>query len=118
MWVAIAAVTFTSLARAESGLQNAKAYTHPVLQLLARSQTQNNAAHSVVLRFAHLGSRRQVSSTLRNGGPGTLIAILPVLFIGLVSPLVPSAASIRSLGRAPAAPLLSALFQRPPPSLA
>lgn len=119
MWVAIAAVAFTSVARAEMGLQNAKAYAHPVLEFLARSQTQNPAAHSAVLRFAHLGSRRQAKSMLRNAGSGTWIAILPVLFIGLVSPLAPaSVASVRCLGRPPAVPLLSALFQRPPPRLA
>ena len=116
MWVAIAAVTFTSLSRAESGLQNARAYAHPVLELFARSQTQSPAAHSVALRFAHLGSRRQAGSMLRGAGSGALIAMLPVLFIGLVSPLL--VASARSLDHTPAPPLLSALFQRPPPCLA
>ena len=119
MWVAIAAVAFTSVARAEAGLQSAKAYAHPVLEFLARSQSQNLAAHSSVLRFASLGSGRQANSRLRNAGPGALIAMLPVLFIGLVSPFtLLSAASIRCLGRAPAAPLLPASFQRPPPRLA
>ena len=118
MWVAIAAVAFTSVAHAEAGLQSAKTYAHPVLEFLARSQGQNPAELSGVLRFAHLGSRRQANSMLRNAGSGTLIAMLPVLFIGLISPLaLVSAASIRCLGRAPAVPLLSALFQRPPPSL-
>lgn len=119
MWVAIAAVAFTSLARAATGLESAKAYAHPVLELLARSQSANTATHSGVLRFAHLGSRRQANSMLRNAGPGALIAILPVLFIGLVSPVaLESVASVRCVGRPPAAPLLSALFQRPPPRLA
>ena len=119
MWVAIAAVTFTSVARAETGLQRSKAYAHPVLEFLARSQSQNPAAHSVVLRFAHLGSRRQANSLLRKAGSGALLAMLPVLFIGLVAPLTPlSVPSTRCLDRAPAAPLLPALFQRPPPSLA
>jgi hypothetical protein len=118
MWVAIAAVAFTSVAHAEAGLQSVKAYAHPVLEFLARSQGQNPAELSGVLRFAHLGSRRQANSMLRSAGTGTLIAMLPVLFVGLVSPLaLVSAASIRCLGRAPAVPLLSALFQRPPPSL-
>jgi hypothetical protein len=116
MWVAIAAVTFTSLSRAESGLQHSKTCAHPVLELLARSQVQNPAAHSGVLRYAHTGSGRQAGSMLRHPASAALIAMLPVLFIGLVLPL--SVASIRSLGRAPAAPLLPALFQRPPPCLA
>ena len=119
MWLAIAAVTFTSLSRAESGLQNAKAYAQPVLELLARSQNQNPAAHSVVPRFGHLGSRRQANSMFWKTGSDALTAMLPVLFIGLVSPLILVAvASFRCLGRAPAVPLLSALFQRPPPCLA
>lgn len=117
MWVAIAAVAFTSVARAETGLQSAKGYVHPVLEFLARSQGQNSVAHSGVLRFTPLASRRQANSLLRKAGSGTLIAMLPVMFIGLVSPLsVLSFASIQSGPRAGA--LLSALFQRPPPSLA
>lgn len=119
MWLAIAAVAFTSVAHAETGLQGAKAYTHPVLEFLARSQSQNPAGFSGVSRFSHFGSRRQASSMLRNAGSRTLIAMLPVMFIGLVSPLsLVSATSARCLGDAHAAPLLSALFQRPPPSLA
>jgi len=119
MWVAIAAVAFTSVARTEAGLQGGKAYSHPVLEFLAWSQGQNAGAHSSVLRFGHLGSGRRADSMLQNARSGALIAMLPVLFIGLVSPLtLLSAASIRCLGRAPAAPLLPALFQRPPPSLA
>jgi len=119
MWVAIAAVAFTSVARAETQHLNAKAFAHPVLEFLARSQAQDSAAHSGVSRFAHLSSRLQARSMLRDAGSGALIAILPVLFIGLVSPLtLVSLASIRCLGRAPAVPLLSALFQRPPPFLA
>ncbi len=119
MWVAIAAVAFTSVAHAETGLQGARSYTHPVLEFLARSQSQNPAAFSGVLRFGHPGSRRHANAMLRNVGPGTWVAMLPVFFVGLVSPLsLASAASIRSLGRAPAVPLLPALYQRPPPSLA
>lgn len=118
MWVAIAAVAFTSVAHAEAGPQSAKGYAHPVLEFLARSQNQNSAAISGVLRFAHLGSRRQANSISGKATSGTLVAMFPVLFIGLVSPLsLVSATPIRCLGRAPAVPLLYALFQRPPPSL-
>jgi len=119
MWVAIAAVAFTSVARAETGLQSAKAYTHPVLEFLARSQSQNPAAFSGVLRFGHPGSRRQANAMLRHVGSGTWIAMLPVFFIGLFSPLsLASAASIRRLGPAQAVPLLPAFSPRPPPRLA
>ena len=119
MWLAIAAVAFTSVATAESGRQSSKGYAHPVFEFLVRSQSQASGAHSLPARFANIGSHRQAGSMLRNSASGRLIAMLPVLFIGLISPLILKAVpSVRSLGRAPAAPLLSALFQRPPPSLA
>jgi hypothetical protein len=119
MWLAIAAVAFTSVATAETGRHSSKGYAHPVFEFLVRSQNQNSGAHSVPLRFANLGSHRQSSSTFRNSVSGQLIAMLPVLFIGLVCPLILQAApAVRSLGRAPATPLLSALFQRPPPAFA
>lgn len=119
MWVAIAAVAFTSVARSGTGLQTTRSLAHPVFEFLVRSQSQNSAAHSGVLRFVGLGSHRQANSILRKVGSGAVIAMLPVFFVGLVSPLtLVSLASIRCLGRAPAAPLLPALFQRPPPSFA
>ena len=118
MWLAIAAVAFTSVAHAEPGLQTSKGYSHPVFEFLARSHAHNQGAHPAALRFTGIGSRLQANSMLRNGGPGPLIAMLPVLFIGLVSPFkLASAGPVRSHGRPPASPLLSALFQRPPPSV-
>ena len=118
MWVAIAAVAFTSVARAETSLPSAKGYSHPVLEFLVRSQSQTSTAHSAVLRSANPGSRH-ANFLLRQAGSGAMIAMLPVFFIGLVSPLnLLSDASAQCLGRVPAAPLLPALFQRPPPSLA
>jgi hypothetical protein len=117
MWLAIAAVAFTSVAAADAGRQSSKGYAHPVFEFLVRSHSQSSGAHSASLRFASIGSRYQSNTSLRNSRSGALVAMLPVLFIGLVSPLTLSAAPVRSLGRAPAAPLLSALFQRPPPAL-
>ncbi|WP_109488966.1 hypothetical protein [Occallatibacter savannae] len=119
MWLAIAAVTFTSVATAETGRQTSRGYAHPVFEFLVRSHSQSSAAHSAPSRFTNSGSHRQASSIFRGNAAGPLIAFLPVLFIGLVSPLRPlSAPSADPLGRAPATPLLSALFQRPPPALA
>jgi hypothetical protein len=116
VWVAIAAITFASAARAEAGLQSARAYAHPVLEFLAKSQIQTPAAKPGVLRFAQLGSARQINAVSRDAGTGVWMAILPVFFIGLVSPLsLVSTATIRSLYQMPAAPLLPASFQRPPP---
>ena len=117
MWLAIAAVAFTSVATAETGRQTSRGYAHPVFEFLVRSHNQNSASHSTPLRFAGAASYRQSTSSFRSSASGRLIAILPVLFIGLVSPLgSQSLSSVNSLGRPPAAPLLSALFQRPPPA--
>lgn len=118
MWLAIAAVAFTSVATAETGRHTSRGYAHPVFEFLVRSHSQNSAVHATPSRFAALGSQRQASSIFRSSTSGRLIAMLPVLFIGLVSPLGSQSESASSLGRAPAAPLLSALFQRPPPALA
>jgi hypothetical protein len=119
MWLAIAAVAFTSVARAETGMRSARACGHPVLEFLGRSQNHNPGATSVGFRLANIGSRRQAASMLRKASSGALTGMLPVFFIGLVWPSARlSGASIQCLGRAPAAPLLPDLFQRPPPSLA
>ena len=118
MWLAIAAVAFTAVARAETGGPSPKGYSHPVFEFLARSQAHNSAAHSASLRFSSSGPRRQATSIFRNSNPAPLIAMLPMWFIGMVSPPALSIASNCSLGPAPATPLLSALFQRPPPSRA
>ena len=115
MWLAIAAVAFTSVATAETGRHTSRGYAHPVFEFLVRSHSQNSASLSAPLRFASAASQRQAGSSFRSGVSGRLIAMLPVLFIGLVSPLGSQSESANSLGRAPAAPLLSALFQRPPP---
>jgi hypothetical protein len=116
VWVAIAAIAFASSARAQASVQSAKAYAHPVLEFLAKSQSQSPAAKAVALRFAPSASRRQLKSMSGDTGLGMWMAMLPVFFIGLVSPLsLISAASIRSICQAPAAPLLPSSFQRPPP---
>jgi hypothetical protein len=119
MWLAIAAVAFTSVARAETGLRSSRTGAHTVLEFLARSQTHNPGANLAGLRSGTFSSRRQAASMLRKASSGSLTGMLPVFFIGLVSPSdFLSGASIRCLGRAPAGPLLPDLFQRPPPSLA
>ena len=118
IWVAIAAITLASASRAEAGLQSAKACAHPVLAFLAKSQGQYPVAKPGVTRFVQRVSGRPINSMFRDAGSGTWMAILPVWFIGLVSPLsLLSAASIHRPGRTPAAPLLPASFQRPPPRL-
>jgi len=50
------------------------------------------------------------------GDHGQLLAILPLLFVGLISPLsLLSPLAFIYLGRTPDAPVLPASFQRPPP---
>jgi hypothetical protein len=50
-----------------------------------------------------------------SGGPD-LLAILPLLFVGIISPLSLFAPlAYEYIGRAPDAPALPTLFQRPPP---
>ena len=118
MWVAIAAVAFASVARAEAGLEGAKAYAHPVLEFLARSQTQNAIAGPGTSRYAQRGSSREMHAMFRDAGSGSWMAMLPVFFIGLIAPLaLKSAPTGQSVGRGPAEPLLPASFERPPPCL-
>lgn len=111
LWVAIAAISLASVSRAEAGLQSAKAYAHPVLQFLA-SHSQHPVARQSPPRFAQRGY------LFRDSGSGTWMAVLPVQFVGLVSPLSQfSSLCARYPGHTSAAPLLPASFQRPPPSL-
>jgi hypothetical protein len=50
---------------------------------------------------------------------GAVLAILPILFVGLISPLsLLSPLTYIYLGRTPDTPVLPASFQRPPPLLA
>jgi len=106
--VAIAAITLASLARAQAGIENARAYASPVIKFLAGSPLTDTA---VPISTARNVSR--VSNYL-----GTALDLLPVLFVGLVSPLdLQSVRSLHAMGRALPAPNLSVLFQRPPPVL-
>jgi hypothetical protein len=88
-------------------MESARAYAAPVIKFLAASQLTETAAASVAHRSASLPQGRDF---------GTAINVLPVFFIGLVSPLsLLPARSFLSLGRALPAPSLPGLFGRPPP---
>jgi hypothetical protein len=119
MWLAVAAMAVVSLARVEAGVDNATVYTNPVLQFLAGQQSAANNAATGAPQYVHFGSARKGSvAFLQNTGAGAWMAVLPVLFIGLVAPLsLISSKSLISLGRTPSAPALPGSFQRPPPSL-
>lgn len=120
MWLAVAAMAVASVARVESSIGNATVYTNPVLAFLAGQQNAASVGASIAPQYVHLGSARRASAVfLHQAAPGAWTAVLPVLFVGLVSPLslvLPT--SLLSLGRSVPAPALPVLFQRPPPALA
>jgi hypothetical protein len=119
LWLAVATVAIVSLARAEAGVVNASAYGNPVLNFLARHQGVESLASAGGPQLLSLGSAHKASVVLLHGpGSGTPVAMLPVLFIGLVAPLnLISPRSVRFLGRAPSSPALPSSFQRPPPAV-
>lgn len=107
IWVAVAAITLASLARAQSGIEYARAYATPVMKFLAASQL----ADSDVSSPAH----RTVSSS-QTGTSALTLELLPVFFVGLIAPLdLLSARSAFRIEFALLAPDLPYLFQRPPP---
>lgn len=118
IWLAITAVAFTSFARAQAGIHSATAYANPVFEFLAAHQHAGVVANAANPRVLERASARQVRAYMPGADTGALAAMLPVMFVGLVSPLsLISAQSLRSFDRPSAAPALPFLFQRPPPSL-
>jgi hypothetical protein len=107
IWVAMVAIGFASLARVQSGVENARAYADPVIKLFAAGAQADSDAS---VRAHH------ASSLTRAGAYGIDLNLLAVFFVGLVAPLtfqsVPAGSCIK---RTPAGPFFSALFQRPPP---
>ena len=120
MWLAVAAMAVASLARVESSIGNGPVYTNPMLAFLAGQQNAASAVVASAPQYAHLGSTRRASAVfLHPAASGAWTAILPVLFVGLVSPLsLISSSFLLSLSRRLPAPALPSLFQRPPPALA
>ena len=118
MWVAVAAMAVVSLARVQADIGKAAISAHPVLEFLAGHESAAEAAIPAARQVVHLGSARNGSMVFLHGAaPGTWMAILPVLFIGLAAPLsLISPRSILSMGRTPSAPALPFSFQRPPPA--
>jgi hypothetical protein len=107
-----------SLARVQTGADNA-AVSNPVLAFLAGQQNGADVSGAGSPHIVKIGSARNGSNVyLHDAGSGAWMAILPVLFVGLVAPLsLISARSIRCLGRTPSFPALPEKFQRPPPHL-
>ena len=113
MWVAIAALSVSMLARAQSGVYAAKAYATPIFEAFAAYQAAADHEASSHPGSAHRGFTRHDSSASQP----FIADLLPVLFVGLLLPLTLfSARASLSLGRAPSSPARPYLFQRPPPS--
>ena len=107
IWVAMAAISLASLARVQSGVENARTYADPVIKLFAAV----NQADSDASVRAH-----QANSLARAGAYGVGLNLLAVCFVGLVAPLtLQSAPAGLIFKRSAAAPSFPALFQRPPP---
>ena len=117
IWVALAALTLASVARAEAaGTESGRAFDHPVLQFFAGGHSAQPAAPHGNARLAQDRKLRHINIRPQHDVAGAWMAMLPVLFIGLVSPLNQlSQRSVLCLGSVPAAPLLPPSFQRPPP---
>jgi len=107
VWVAIAAITFASLARAQSGIGYARAYATPVIKFLAAGQLADSAAAS---------PGHHAVSTSQAGTSTLALELLPVFFVGLIAPLsLLSSRLALCIGSALCAHDLPDLFQRPPP---
>jgi hypothetical protein len=114
IWVAVAAMSIAFVARAQSGVQNARAYSNPVLEFLAGHPTEQSLTVRAFISYLHPRGALAVRHCVDSGSRARM---LPVQFVGLVSPLnVLSPRSVLCIGRAPATPLLPFSFQRPPPS--
>ncbi len=109
IWVAIAAISLASLARVQSGVENARAYADPVIKFIAAAQHADSDA------LAH--ANRPISRS-QDGASGIGFNLLAVCFVGLLAPLVlESFRAYFRRQRVPAPPFLVDLFQRPPPVL-
>ena len=109
IWVAVAAISLASLARAQSGIETARAYANPFIAFFAGNQLADSGASTSVHRE---------TSPSHAGDAGIGFNLLPVCFVGLVAPLSSlSPRSVLYLGRVFPALVLPELFQRPPPIL-
>jgi hypothetical protein len=117
IWLTVAAITLATLSRTEAGLLNAKAFANPVLEFLTKGQSHSVAASPVAAHlFPRASSRRNHGFTVSSIGAWN--SMLPVFFVGLLTPLVLLSVSFfQSFDLAHCEPLLSVSFQRPPPQI-
>lgn len=107
IWVAMAAISFASLARVQSGVENARNYADPVMKFFA-------AAHQADTEFSPRVHRAAPCAQTSTAGIG--LDLMAVFFVGLVVPLASQGFRTASNEQHPsAAPHFAYLFQRPPP---
>ncbi|HEY3627397.1 MAG TPA: hypothetical protein VGL00_13975 [Terracidiphilus sp.] len=118
VWLAVAAMAAVSLARVEAGA-NATVDSNSVLAFLSGQQNVATLSAGGGPQIVRSGSTGKVSGVyLHDAASGAWTAMLPVLFIGLLTPLsLISRRSMLSRERTPAVPALPCSFQRPPPAL-
>ena len=110
IWVAMAAFSLVSLARVQSSVENARAYTDPVIKFFVAAHQAADA--DALARSLRANPRSQTSTS------GIGLDLMAVFFVGLVAPLVLE--SFRVVSRVHYPPVLllrTDLFQRPPPAL-
>jgi hypothetical protein len=115
IWLAVAALSIAVAAQTQAGAQRGRAYATPVIKFLAAHAVDQPGAASAVQRLLH---RRRSQADRQGSESGAWAAMLPVFFVGLVSPLnLLSPQALDSSSWVPAAPALPSTFQRPPPQL-
>src|SRR5215475_6730395 len=77
VWVAIAAITFASIARAQSGIEHARAYATPVIKFLVAGQLADSGAPS---------SAHRAVAPSQTGSTTLALGLLAVFFVGLIAP--------------------------------
>ncbi len=108
VWVAVAAISLASLARAQSGIENARAYATPFIAFFSSTHMAEPSASA---------STQLPASTLRGDVFSNVLNLLPVFFVGLVAPLsLWTTRPALCVGGAIPALDQPSLFQRPPPS--
>ncbi|KAA6461028.1 hypothetical protein DYQ86_12235 [Acidobacteria bacterium AB60] len=114
IWLAVAALSIAVAARAQTGVADARACSGPMLKFLAAHAADQPAAAQAV----RLLQGKQLRPSGGRGSTRAAAFMLPVLFVGVVSPLdhaVPQ--SCHGNERTPHAPTVSSSFQRPPPQI-
>jgi len=114
IWLAVAAITAVSLAPGKTGLSAVKVLPNPVLAFLSGHSMSAAPSAARIPGMRMQAVRRQLAISSRTNGGAVWLAVVPVLFIGLIAPLslVPALAA-RCPGRDRA---FAPLFQRPPPA--